>query len=166
MGENQNHMPTELFIKMVLDAWNTQNSRLSSLLDNLTDEQLSAETAPGWNSGTYLLGHSVAVNDGMLPILGFGERLYPQLDEIFLKSPDKSSLEKPSIAELKDYWNKVNAELAKHIANMKPEDWFQRHNSVSEEDFAKEPHRNKLNILINRANHQSYHLGQIAYLKS
>lgn len=157
---------TELFVKMAVDAWNTQNARLSNMLETLSDEQLSAETAPGRNSGTYLLGHSVAVNDGMLPILGFGERLYPELDEPFLKNPEKSGLEKPSLAQLKEYWYKVNSELAKHIANMKPEDWFQKHNSVSAEDFAKEPHRNKLNILINRANHQSYHLGQIAYLKS
>ena len=157
---------TELFVKMAVDAWNTQNSRLSAMLDSLTDEQLSADTAPGRNSGTYLLGHSVAVNDGMLPILEFRERLYPELDEPFLKNPEKSGLEKPSLAQLKEYWDKVNSELAKHIAKMKPEDWFKKHNSVSAEDFAKEPHRNKLNILINRANHQSYHLGQIAYLKS
>lgn len=157
---------TELFVKMAVDAWNTQNSRLSKMLETLTDEQLSAETAPGRNSGTYLLGHSVAVNDGLFPLLGFGERLYPELDEPFLKNPENSNLDKPSLAELKGYWDKVNGELAKHIATMKPEDWFKRHNSVSEEDFSKEPHRNKLNILINRANHQSYHLGQIAYLKA
>lgn len=157
---------TELFVKMAVDAWDTQNSRLSKMLETLSDEQLAAETAPGRNSGTYLLGHSTAVNDALLPLLGFGERLYPELEDVFLKNPENSGLEKPSLAELKNYWDKVNSELAGHIAKMKPEDWFQRHNSVSEEDFAKEPHRNKLNILINRANHQSYHLGQIAYLKS
>ncbi len=157
---------TELFVKMAVDAWNTQNSRLSKMLETLTDEQLSAETAPGRNSGTYLLGHSVAVNDGLFPLLGFGDRLYPHLDEPFLKNPEKSDLEKPSLAELKGYWDRVNSELASHIAKMKPEDWFLKHSSISAEDFAKEPHRNKLNILINRANHQSYHLGQIAYLKS
>jgi uncharacterized damage-inducible protein DinB len=157
---------TELFVKMAVDAWDTQNSRLSKMLDTLTDEQLATETAPGRNSGTYLLGHSIAVNDALLPLLGFGARLYPQLEEPFLKKPENSGLEKPSLAELKNYWNKVNSELAQHIAKMKPEDWFQKHSSVSEEDFEKEPHRNKLNILINRANHQSYHLGQVAYLKS
>lgn len=158
-------MTTEMFVKMAVDAWNIQNSRLSNMLETLSDDQLSAETASGRNSGTYLLGHSVAVNDAMLPLLGFGERLYPELEEPFLRKPENSGLEKPSVQELKSYWHRVNAELGKHIAAMKPEDWFTRHSSVSEEDFAKEPHRNKLNILINRANHQSYHLGQIAYLK-
>jgi hypothetical protein len=46
-----------------------------------------------------------------------------------------------------------------------PEDeWFTRHNNVSAADFANEPHRNKLNIIINRTNHTSYHLGQLVYL--
>jgi hypothetical protein len=59
------------------------------------------EISPGRNSGVYLLGHLTAVSDGLLPILGFGERLYPQLENIFLKNPEKSGLEKPSIDELK-----------------------------------------------------------------
>ena len=47
---------------------------------------------------------------------------------------------------------------------MQPEDWFTKHSAISAEDFAKEPHRNKLNILINRTVHQGYHMGQLAYL--
>jgi len=43
-------------------------------------------------------------------------------------------------------------------------DWMGRHMSVSEEDFAKEPQRNKFNVLIGRTNHQSYHLGQLNLL--
>jgi hypothetical protein len=44
--------------------------------------------------------------------------------------------------------------------------WFAKHNAVSAEDFAKEPHRNKLNVLITRTIHQGYHLGQMNYLKA
>jgi len=43
---------------------------------------------------------------------------------------------------------------------MTSEDWLSRHTSVSEEDFAADPLRNKLNVLIGRTNHESYHLGQ------
>ena len=153
-----------VFIKMALDAWGTYNARVKKLLDELTDEQLLAETAPGRNRGIYLMGHLIAVNDGLFPILGFGERLYPELDKIFLETPDKSTLEAPSINELKKYWNKVNAKLADHIGQVQEDEWFTRHNKVSETDFAKEPHRNKLNIIINRTNHTSYHLGQLIYL--
>jgi hypothetical protein len=123
-----------------------------------------AETAPGRNSGVYLIGHLIAVTDSLFPILGFGERLYPELNKIFIESPDKSGLQMPAITELKEYWNKVNAKFAVHISEVPAEEWFTRHNNVSEADFAKEPHRNKLNIIINRTNHTSYHLGQLVYL--
>ena len=153
-----------IFIKMALGAWESYNARVKKLLDELTDEQLLAETAPGRNRGIYLIGHLVAVSDGLFPILGFGERLYPELDKIFLENPDRSNLEIPSINKIKEYWNTVNAKLADHMSQMPADEWFTRHNNVSEEDFAKEPHRNKLNIIINRTNHSSYHLGQLIYL--
>jgi len=161
---NENITGKTVFIKMTLSAWDTYNARVNKLINTLSDEQLSAETAPGRNSGIYLLGHLIAVSDSLFPILGFGERLYPQLDKIFLESPDKSGLEIPSITELKEYWNKVNTKLTDHIIQMPEDEWFSRHNNVSEADFAKEPHRNKLNIIINRTNHTSYHLGQLIYL--
>jgi uncharacterized damage-inducible protein DinB len=154
----------ELFIKMAVSAWETQNTRVNNLLNKISDEQLSGETAPGRNSGLYLLGHLTAVNDALFPIFGWGEKLYPELEAIFLSSPDKSGLDTPSIADVKKYWNDVNAKLTQHIEAMQPDEWFTRHNNVSAEDFEKEPFRNKLNILINRTNHQSYHLGQMTYL--
>jgi hypothetical protein len=155
----------EVFVKMAISAWDTQNSRVKKLLNSLTDEQLTAETAPGRNSGTYLIGHLITVSDGMLPLLGLGDKMHPQLEEVFLKNPDKA-LEQPSIATLKKCWDDVNTKLSGEISKLEPEDWFIRHTAVSESDFAKEPHRNKLNILINRTNHTSYHLGQLVYLSN
>ncbi|MGZ3776991.1 MAG: hypothetical protein ACXVI9_05205, partial [Mucilaginibacter sp.] len=59
---------------------------------------------------------------------------------------------------------KVTSVLQQRIDATSADDWFTRHNAVSAEDFAKEPHRNKLNIIINRTNHLSTHLGQLIYL--
>ena len=161
---NENITAKTVFIKMALSAWDTYNERVNKLINSLSDEQLIAETAPGRNSGIYLFGHLIAVSDGLFPILGFGERLYPELDKIFVVNPDRSGLAMPSINELKEYWNKVNAKLTDHILQFPEYEWFNRHNNVSEADFANEPHRNKLNIIINRTNHTSYHLGQLVYL--
>jgi len=161
---SENNNTKTVFIKMAISAWDVYNARVNKLLETLSDEEFLAETAPGRNTGIYLLGHLIAVNDALFPILGFGERLYPELDKIFVSSPDKSGHEMPSINELKEYWSKVNAKLSNHIGQMREDDWFTRHNNVSEEDFLKEPHRNKLNIIINRTSHTSYHLGQLAYL--
>ena len=162
---NESTTTQTVFIKMALSAWETYNERVNKLIDSLSDEQLMADTSPDRNTGIYLFGHLIAVSDGLFPILGFGERLYPQLDKIFLENPDKSGFEMPSINDLKEYWNKVNTKLTNHINQMPEDEWFSRHTKVSEADFAKEPHRNKLNIIINRTNHTSYHLGQMVYLE-
>ena len=164
LEENTTNAQKETFVKIIVDAWDAQNKKVDKLLDTISEEHWKAETAPGANRGIYLLGHLTAVNDALLPLLGFGEKLYPRLEEIFLTSPDKSDFELPSVDELKSYWNEINAKLAIHFSEISPDEWFGRHTSVSDEDFAKEPHRNKLNVLVSRTNHQSYHLGQISLL--
>ena len=161
----ETNISPELFVKMALTAWQLQNTRVDELIAQLSDESLMKETAPGRNTGIYLFGHSAAVNDGIFTILGVGERLHPELDEIFVDSPDKSGKQMPSIETLKQYWKEINTALTNKFNAMQPGEWFQKHNSISEEDFAKEPHRNKLNVIITRTVHQGYHLGQMAYLK-
>lgn len=159
------HSDKELFIKIVITNWELQNKRLNGLLGKLSDEQITAEVSPNRNSGAYLLGHLTAVSDGMIPLLGLGEKLYPELENIYVRNPDKSDFERPSLAQLKEYWNHVNDTLSAYFSNMQPDEWFAPHTAISAEDFAKEPHRNKLNILMNRTNHEAYHLGQLIFLK-
>jgi hypothetical protein len=159
-------MKTEqLFIKMVLDRWYGAMKNFESNLDSIPDEQLNKQIAPGKNRGTYLLGHIIAVHDDMRPLMGLGEKQYPELHETFINSPDKADSKSPSVAELKSMLKKQNESLSNIFNDMKPEEWFQKHNSVSAEDFAKEPHRNKMNIVITRTTHLTYHTGQLALLK-
>jgi uncharacterized damage-inducible protein DinB len=165
METNVNTDTKALFVKMALSAWDVQNDRMNKLLDKLSDEQIAKEIAPGKNTGVYLLGHLVAINDNLLPLFDMGEKLYPSLEKLFVSSPDKSGQQFPSITELKKYWTTVNTKLSSQFAKMQPDEWFEKHTSVSAADFAKEPHRNKLNVLISRTNHQSYHLGQLILLQ-
>ena len=155
----------DIMIKLSLDSWNSHIKRSDDLFNALSDDELKNETAPGRNTGTYLLGHLVAVHDRMLPLLDLGERSYANLDDAFISSPDKSNKEMPSIEKLKGYWKDTNAKLATHFNNLSADEWMKKHISVSDEDFAKEPHRNKLSILISRTGHLAYHFGQLAYLK-
>lgn len=156
----------ELFIKMVVSNWELQNQRLNGWLSTLSDERLTEPVADGKNRAVYLLGHLIAVNDGMISLLGLGERLYPELDEAFVKNPDRTFDEIPSVAELKAKWANLNTVLSRYFAELDVAEWFSRHQAISEQDFALEPHRNKLNILINRTNHEAYHLGQLIFLKA
>ncbi len=155
---------TELFVKMVIDRWNGSIVNLNKHLNTLTDEQLQKEIAPGKNRGTYLLGHLIAVHDDMLILLDMGEKLYPELFEPFIKQADKVATQTPTVAELREMWEKQNAHLQEKFEELKPEEWFEKHTAVSEEDFANEPHRNKLNIIITRTSHLQYHTGQIVLL--
>jgi len=155
---------SNLLVKMTLMAWDAQNGYLNKLINSLTDEQLAKETSPGRNTGTYLLGHLITVSDGILPLLGFGDRLFPEMEEVFLNNPDKSGLAFPPVAELKQRLETVNAKLNSHFQSTDVNGWLSRHTVVSPEDFVKEPHRNKLNAVITRTGHMAYHIGQMRLL--
>lgn len=154
-----------LLVKMTLTAWDTQNNYLIKLIESLPDEQLAKEIAPGRNTGTYLLGHLIAVSDALFPLLGFGDRLFPALENVFITNPDKSGMNMPGIAQLKDNLKAVNTKLATHFRSATTDEWFSRHTAISAEDFEKEPHRNKLNVVISRTNHMANHIGQMLLLK-
>ena len=155
-----------LFVKMALMGWDSQVKRATALFNTtLSEEQLLKEIAPGRNRGVYLMGHLLAVSDALFTLFGLGERLHPELDEAFLSKADRSGLPIPAINELRQYWDEVHTKLSIHFNNLSTEEWFQRHTAVSEEDFAKEPHRNKLNVLLGRTSHMAYHIGQVILLK-
>jgi uncharacterized damage-inducible protein DinB len=135
--------------------------RVNKTLSNLTDDQLLKEIAPGKNRVIYLWGHLTAVHDAMFPILGLGERLHPELDAIFVSNPDKTGKQLLPVGELRKYWDEVNGRLLSQFAGLSRDEWLQRHRSMSEEDYVKDPTRNRLAVLLSRTNHLSYHLGQI-----
>lgn len=157
--------PQEITVKMALQSWETQVSRAAKVFDSLNDEQLWQEIAPGRNRGVYLLGHLIAVNDTLFKIFGLGDRLHADWDEAFLRNPDKTGLDFPSTSILRQAWTEVHAKLSDHFQTLSAEAWFQRHQSMTDEDFAKDPARNKISVLLNRTAHTAYHLGQVALIK-
>jgi len=155
----------QIMVKMVFDRWHANIKNFDVLLNSITDEQLQNEIAPGRNRGIYVLGHLVAVHDEMITLLNLGEKKYPELKKIFIDTPDKATSEIPKAHELRSYWSNQGRELAQKFESLQAEEWFERHTAVSAEDFVKEPHRNKLNIVLTRTTHLSYHTGQMILLK-
>jgi hypothetical protein len=147
-------------VALGLKAWKTQIERADKLFGSLSFEDVLREIAPGKNRLLYLWGHLTAIHDAMLPLLGIGERLYPEFDVAFVSNPDKSQAATPSHEQVRQAWETVNGELSKGFEKMSQPDWLQRHAAVSEEDFAKDTSRNRFAILLSRTNHLSYHLGQ------
>ena len=155
----------QTMVKMVLDRWYASIKNCDTLLNSLSDAQLQKEIAPDKNRGIYLLGHLIAVHDDMLTLLDMGDKLYPAMQEPFLKSADKAIADIPAADELRACWSKQCEVLKQNMDSLKPGEWFERHTAVSTEDFIKEPHRNKLNIILTRTTHLTYHTGQLVLLK-
>lgn len=151
-------------INLVLNAWHQQLATTTELFDSLDDDQLLQHIAPDRNTGKYLLGHLVAVHDAILPLLDMGDRLFPEL-EVFVQESEGPATATPSITVLRNCWKDVHTRLKSKFSELEPAEWFARHLAVSEEDFLKATHRNKLNVVLNRMNHLSYHLGQLILLK-
>ena len=152
--------PEQNLVATVINVWNVNVERADKVFSGLSEQQLLTEVAPGRNRLSYLWGHLIAVHDAMIPLLGLGERLHPELEATFIKEPDKVVAQLPSGAELKHHWDEVNSRLQAGFSKWTASDWTERHTAVSEEDFAANPLRNRMAILLSRTSHLAYHLGQ------
>ena len=152
----------EIFAKTAINQWKQVIDRLDQAFSSLSDEELQTELAPGRNRVFYLLGHMTAVHDRLIPLLGLGDRLHAELDDEFIANPDGKSSDRASAADLRRAWSEVNQHLATAFDALAPEAWLQRHRAVSEEDFAKEPLRNRLAVLLSRTSHAAGHFSQIS----
>lgn len=155
----------ETTLKMIFDRWYASLLNFDKSLNALSDQQLLNEIAPGKNRGIYILGHLIAVHDDMIKLLDMDNKMYPDLNHIFIKNPDKAISVIPSPSELRMQWTEQCLYLKNKFESLEPEQWFEKHTAVSSEDFAKEPNRNKLNIILTRTTHLNYHTGQLVLLQ-
>lgn len=151
----------DLFARTAVHSWKMSLDRLDAMFAAVSDADLQREIAPGRNRLFYLMGHLTVVHDRMLPLLGFGARRYEHLDQDFLINPDKAGPDRISAAALRAAWAGVNAALTAAIEARPAGDWLLRHEAISAEDFANEPLRNRLAVLLSRTQHVQFHAGQV-----
>jgi DinB superfamily len=149
-------------IDSAIRGWKFNVEQADKLFGSLSPGQLQQEVAPGKNRLIYLWGHLTAVNDRLLPLLGIGERLHPEFDGMFISNPDKSVPLTVSGQSLSAAWQEINEKLWEGFSKFSASDWEQRHAAVSEQDFEREPHRNRFGVLLGRTVHLAYHIGQAA----
>lgn len=157
-------MPEQTLVTSALSSWKSTVERADRLFSPLNEQELQKEVAPGKNRLIYLWGHLTAVHDRMLPLLSLGERMHPELDTPFLTLADRAASDLPSSAEIKKAWEGVNSTLFTNMQKLTPAQWLEKHATVSEEDFAKDPSRNRFAILLSRTGHIAFHLGQTALI--
>jgi hypothetical protein len=155
----------ELLVATAVGSWKQIIGRADSVIAKYTDEQLDRHVAPGRNRVRYLIGHLVAIDDRLFTGLGIGERLYEKLDAAYVTNPDGTLPDPVSTEELKKAWFDVHSKLTASFEQMTAAQWLERHTAVSAEDFAKEPLRNRLAMMLSRTNHVSMHLGQALLAK-
>src|SRR5438132_13126172 len=75
------------YVALGLKVWKAQIERADKLFGSLSSEEVLREIAPGRNRLLYLWGHLTGIDDAMLPLLGFRERLHPEFDVAFVLNP-------------------------------------------------------------------------------
>jgi len=162
IGEAGRIMDIEkLLSQTVLNSWKSANQRVSDLIAQLSEKQIQDEISPGRNRALYIVGHLTAVSDRMFPLLGLGERRFPNLDTVYLEHPDRTEADPLAPADLKAAWQDLATRLTDALEVFTPEEWLQKHTAVSDSDFAKDPGRNRMAVVLTRTNHISYHMGQL-----
>ena len=155
----------ELLAITALNSWKLVIGRFDQIIAKWTDEQLQNRIALDKNRLFYLVGHLTAVHDRMFPLLGLGERLHPELDEVYISNRDGMLADPLSASDLRRVWAEVNSKLTAAFERFTPADWLQKHTAVSADDFAKDPTRNRFAVVMSRTNHASYHSGQAVLAK-
>ena len=149
----------EITVIMILSGWENGQDKIHKALSVLSDKNMDLELPSGRNKVSWIIGHLGAVNDSLFTILGVGEKLNENYYNYFR---DGSVIMTPDISQIRHYWQETASQLNKKITALSADDWFEKHTLVSSEDFAKEPHRNKLNVLLSRTFHLHHHYGQLA----
>jgi uncharacterized damage-inducible protein DinB len=149
-------------LEICLLQWDTYNRRMQKVIETISDYNFNRPIVLGGNSPSWLLGHLADTDDALLELFGIDKRMYPDLAVIYHHKRESNQSGHLAKAELLSRWQAIVAKLDATFKSMSESDWHARHRVVSEEDFKREPHRNKLNVLLSRVTHKASHLGQIA----
>lgn len=160
------HIEENLTKKTVLNSWKSVNHRFNEVISQFSEEDLKKEIAPGRNRVLYIVGHVTATNDRLFALLGIGERKYRDLDSAYIDQPDGAADDPIVPSALRAASEDVARCITEALERFSPENWLEKHTAVSDEDFAKDPGRNRLAVVLSRTNHMSYHLGQIMLVHS
>ncbi len=148
-------------LDICLLQWDIYNRRTLKALDAISEEDLHKPIVPGGNAPSWLMGHLADTDDALLELFGVRNRMFPELAKIYHHERGSNHVGHLSKEELSTKWKAILTELDCAFKRWSESEWHSRHMAVSEEDFKKEPHRNKLNVMLSRVSHKASHLGQI-----
>jgi hypothetical protein len=146
-------------IDSALRNWRSNVDRAGKLFGNLSQEQLLQEVSPGKNRLIYLWGHLTAFNDALIALLGFGPRIHPELDLMFVSNPDRTV---PTILlgeDLKIIWQETSQILWTGFSKLSVADCC-RSMVLHLKRISRGSRIAIGTVLLGRTAHIAYHLGQ------
>ena len=149
-------------IEICLLQWTTYNNMMQKMINTISEQNFNTPITLNGNSPSWLFGHLVDTDDKLFELFGIRARLFPELGKIYHHERGTNQIGHLSKEKLIEKWKAVSAELDQAFKSWSESDWMSRHTAVSEEDFKKEPHRNRLNVMLSRVAHKASHLGQVA----
>ena len=156
------NIKNEVFGKIVLNQWNSYTKKGLQLLETLSELQFNTEIEKGANTPSWIFGHLAETHDALFPLLEIRPLLYPEMKEMYVHNHATPSQDPFTKERLTEVWKEIHTRLDNSIRGFSAEQWFERHTAVSQEEFVKEPHRNKINIILSRTTHMAHHLGQVS----
>src|SRR5258706_11305241 len=94
---------TTQIIKQIIKSWKAQNKVITEFFTKYEDSFYFNEVAPERNRAIYIFGHLIGMNDMLFQMLELGEKLFPQLESLFVSGADKSVADIRTIAPLREY---------------------------------------------------------------
>lgn len=149
-------------IQICLLQWDAYAKRTQKVIDSISEHNFNSPIVPNGNSPSWILGHLADTDDKLLELFGIRSRMFPELEKIYHHEKGANQTGHLSKQELTTKWNAITTALDHAFKSWTEKDWLGKHTAVSEEDFIKEPQRNKLNVMLSRVEHKASHLGQIA----
>lgn len=146
-------------IKPLAGLYQVNSSLVKRALKDLSTRQISNRPGPDANSMHWILGHLVVSRYSILQMLG--SELRHHYGEVFSKGAEaREEDEYPSVESLLEEWNQLTQELSNRLE------------MITEEDLVKSIDRKLPGVESNVLGgitflhfHESYHVGQLAYIR-
>jgi uncharacterized damage-inducible protein DinB len=146
--------------RSLADIYNINASLVSLGLSDLSNEDATHRTRNGEGSSiSFITGHLLLSRVGLLKTLGAAtENPYSGMFSPGSPTPDGSDY--PHVTELASQWEDVHARLSTALAGLTDDD------VLAEHDGLPIPDDTVRGAIMFRAWHESYHVGQIALLRT
>lgn len=154
----------DIAIRIAVNQWELTVKIGTKYLRQISDISLEQHVAPGKNTGKYILGHLIAMNDAIPELLGIGESAHPELAHIYIVQRDGLADNPLTAQQLRDLWTETHDRITNVLKLLTAEEWLMKHSAITDEEFGKNPLRNRLSLLTSRISHFSYRVGQLRLL--